>query len=213
MHSAIARRPMPGGVRADERVSEFESPLTVDASTANGESALMTPTRAYVGSEEAAARVPLQSAPATAGPYEMGSDSVASRRLSIATLTIVDAVVGHDAPLRSSCAVPQSVAFTEKPRAGQRLDSDGVKTDNMDPSEDTQFTLQETPPSVTVVVSGNRVPQPATRRKCVTPKTATDREGAVPRLRADAMSEAIVSTAGGQRGRWGELHWTVVELV
>lgn len=84
--------------------------------------------------------------------------------------------------------------------------------DRIDPSEETQFTPQGTPPSVAVADSGKRVPEPATSKRCVTPKTATDREGVAPRLPAKATSAAILSIAGEHRGREGALHRTVDEF-
>jgi hypothetical protein len=86
-----------------------------------------------------------------------------------AKLAIAAVVLDHDAPLKTSCAEPQSVDSAEAPSAVQRSLNFGVDIDARDPA--TQFTAHGMPPKVAFRVGGKEVPVAATRMRCVAPET------------------------------------------
>ena len=123
-----------------------------------------------------------------------------------ATLEMVADVVDQRSPLRTSCAVPQSVALFDAPSAAQRSRNVGVVIDAILPSGAIQFTLQGTPPSDALKLPGSGASAAATRRMCVAAKTVTNMDAELPRLRADAMTEDSASSAGAQSGSERLLH-------
>jgi hypothetical protein len=124
---------------------------------------------------------------------------------------LATAVSGKSAPLKISCAEPQSDAPEGAPRAAHKLAKVGVVIDAIDPSIATQFRKHRTPPSVAFKVSGKRIPGAATRIKCAVPKTDTENDGVVPEFRAEETSEESAACAGEHIGIDGDDH-TIVEV-